>query len=215
MKQNFTEKGSALIYILIAIALMAALTTTFMKSDSQQSRSQNSFKLATEITSQINFIRTAIDECTLLYPAGADDLVGVAAIHSPYPVNPNASYFDGTSLDGLTTRLVKDIACPGNPGNTKEHVKIFGSTKNLPPPPSVLDEWVYYNANTTIGSTVFNGVYISIASSNTDPYIAEAFNKVDSQFSDCEVDVVDSTADDCSDTACLRYWIYRVAPACP
>jgi type II secretory pathway pseudopilin PulG len=217
MKQRISQQGSALVYILIAIALMGALTASFMNSDSQQSRSQNAFKLASTINAQINVIRSSIDECVLLYPAGDDNLV-VSAYkpHNPYPMHPSSSYFDGSSRDGIATRLVKDISCPGNPGDSNEHTPIFGSSKNLPPPPPVLNDWVYFNwIDSVMGATNFDGVYVSIGSDNTDPYIVEAFNKVDSQYAACEVDVVTSAADDCDFANCLRYWILRVDPACP
>ena len=67
-----SEKGGALIYILIAIALLAALTTTFIQPGGQSSRTQNAFKLASELTSQSRVIRSGIQDCILRYPQGDD-----------------------------------------------------------------------------------------------------------------------------------------------
>ena len=67
-RQN--ERGSALIYILIAIALLAALTVSFMQPSSQQGQSQGSFKLISELQSQVEFIRTSVQECILAHPGG-------------------------------------------------------------------------------------------------------------------------------------------------
>ena len=217
--KRYIETGSALVYILIAIALMAALTASFVNSDSQQSRSQNSFKLAQDIKSQISSIRSAIDGCTILYPGG--DITVVAGTDPgyvrPYPVNPDSDHFNGSARDGITDKLVSNLSCPGNPGDDPDHTLIFGaaSGKNLSPSPALLDDWIYFNGTKTVGATTYTGVYIDIRSNRSDPFIAEAFDKVASTYTDCEADSVTATDDDCAaGYVCLRYWISRTAPAC-
>ena len=44
-----SQKGSALIYILVAIALLAALTASFMRPSSQQTSAQSGFKAVSEL----------------------------------------------------------------------------------------------------------------------------------------------------------------------
>ncbi|MAY99205.1 MAG: hypothetical protein CMH32_01610 [Micavibrio sp.] len=219
--KRIAETGSALVYILIAIALMAALTATFVNSDSQQSRSQNSFKLAQDVKSQIQTIKAAIEGCTLLYPGGDitvnDGSTTDAGFHNPFPVNPSSAHFTGSTLGAESDNAVSGLRCPGNPGDTNDHEPIFGaaSGQNLSPAPGVLEDWMYFNGTKTVGSTTYTGVYISTRSNKTDPYIAEAFDKVASTFSACEADSVDDSDDDCaSGYVCLRYWIIRSAPAC-
>lgn len=211
------ERGSALVYILIAIGLMAALTVSFMNSDSQQSRSQNAFKVAQTLNAQIQTIRSAIEGCTILYPGGDNTVAGSTdpGYITPYPVNPDSDHFTGSTLGKETDRSIAGIRCPGNPGDTNDHTPIFGAStgKNAPTAPDILENWVYFNGTKTVGSTTYTGVYIMTRSSRSDPYIVEAFDKVDSQFTGCEVDSVDATDDDCpAGNVCLRYWIVRQAP---
>ena len=87
------ERGSALVYILIAIALLAALTMTFMQPSSQQAQSGNTFKSVSEIQSQIDFIRAIVQECVLTYPGGAKDIDIVTDdpdANKRYPIRPNS-----------------------------------------------------------------------------------------------------------------------------
>jgi type II secretory pathway component PulK len=51
-----SSRGSALIYVLIAVALLAALTVSMMEPSSQQAQSQNATNLGAELESQIGFI---------------------------------------------------------------------------------------------------------------------------------------------------------------
>ena len=233
-KQN--QKGSALVYILIAIALLAALTATFMGSSSQQTSSQNTFNVASELNSQINFIRSAIQECVLTYPAGD---TGVAAFdpaeqrNNPYPVMPIVDYFaedvppaTNTGASGGTTSLVKDIRCPGNPGDDVNHAFIFLGTsgKFMPPPPDFFNDWQYYNGDA--------GIFFWTETTFTDAFLDTAIQKVADQYNECESDVIDATSgavDLASDTnpvgggnavlynevqcdngaKCLRIWLIR------
>ena len=87
MNKASSQKGGALLYILIAIALLAALTTTFIQPSGQSSRTQNTFKLATQLNSQARVIRSAIQDCILRYPEG-DNAIAEANYIDPYPLNP-------------------------------------------------------------------------------------------------------------------------------
>src|SRR5262245_14841248 len=112
-----SEHGSALVYILIAIALLAALTFTFMEPSSQQTSSQNTFKTLSAVQGQADIIRSAIQECVLASgpnagekdttittgPAGTDP--GARTI---YPLKPDSTHFDTPAAD----RFVRDIRCP-------------------------------------------------------------------------------------------------------
>ncbi len=215
MRARNSQKGSALVYILIAIALLAALTATFMDSSSQQTTSQNAFNTVTELNSQINFIRSAIQECVLTYPAG-DTTPGYAALwhgyNEPYPIFPNNAYFTGATPGptAVGTSWVSDLRCPGNPGDSNEHALIFGgkSGKFLPPPPKLFSPWSYYNME--------DGVFILIGTDKTDSYLTTALEKLDDQFSECEADVITGpfsmTSDDplfvCPTGAtCFRVWL--------
>lgn len=185
-----SEKGSALIYILIAIALLAALTATFMNSSSQQTSSQSTFNTVTDLNTQINFIRSAIQECVLTYPDGDPAMTAAQAQNIPYPIHPDNAYLAAsTPAVASGSRDVALIGCPGNPGATANaHKRIFGgsSGKFLPPPPKLFGAWQYYNGT--------DGVFISIATDKTDAFLKTALAKLDDQFSECEADVVDATS---------------------
>ncbi len=216
-----SENGSALVYILIAIALLAALTVSFMEPSSQQTSSQNTFKTVSEVQGQIDTIRSAIQECVLLYPNGDNTIDTSGAGSDPdardnYPINPNSTHYTSATPGQSGNRLVRALRCPGNPttGNAYDHASIFSSAsgKFMPPAPDLFGEWQYYNGA--------DGVFVWIESTKSDAYIASALAKLDEKYSICEADVIDATggveALDSVPTAgvtctagstCFRLWI--------
>lgn len=209
MEHSHRERGSALVYILIAIALLAALTVTFMEPSSQQATSQNTFESVSDLNSQVNFIRSSVQECVLTYPAGDNALAGTT--NTPYPVNPTSTYLDTPDADDG----VRNIRCPGNPGDSNDHIDIFSGTsgKFMPPAPDLFTDWIYYNGT--------DGVFFFTGTPNTDAYLQSAMQKLDEQFSECEADVIDasggevemtSTADGSdpkcpNGSTCFRVWM--------
>lgn len=201
------QRGSAFVYILIAIALLAALTASFMKPASQQTTAQGSFKSVTGLKSQIEFARSAIQECVLNYPDGDG-----STYLSPWPMNPSSTYLTSPSGDDN----LENIGCPGNPGGgSQDHAKIFSgsSGKFLPPPPDLFEPWVYHNGA--------DGIFFYNSTDKTDSFIQTALEKLDGQFSNCEADVIDATGgqEELTSTAgasdpkcpngstCFRIWI--------
>lgn len=215
MEQDIHQRGSALIYILIAIALLAVLTATFMDSSSQQTTSQNTFNTVTDLNSQINFVRSSIQECVLSYPEGASDATGTTNV--PYPINPSSSGYFTAPAAAAANDEVQYVKCPGNPqGDPKLHGTIFGgsSGKFLPPPPKLFNAWTYYNGT--------DGVFFYTGTDKTDAFLTTALSKLDDQFSECEADIVDNsgggsaldmTTDGVSGpscpaaTVCFRVWM--------
>jgi len=216
-----SSRGSALIYILIAIALIAALTAMFMQPASQQTRSQNSFKLSAELNGQVQMIRAAIQDCILQYPQG-DNEINVAGYVGPnYPLDADSTYLDDPAT--LGTKDVGSIRCPGNnPGDPDEnqHGLMFGgnSGRFMPATPAMMTPWTYHNGTgiSMFGET-YTGVFFQIDSAATDAFVAEAMQKVDAQFTECEAEyIAGDGANGCEDEhQCLRIWVKRVAPACP
>ena len=188
------ERGSALVYILIAIALLAALTVTFMKPSSQQTSSQGSFRTIANVKNQVDTIMAAVQSCLLTYRKG-DALINVTVPGSDpnarknLPIKPNSTHYTGATIGATVGRLVKDIRCPGNPGNNdNNHAHIFGRTsgKTLPPIPALFEDWQYYNGK--------DGVFFWIKTNKTDAFINTALQKLDDQYDECEADIVDATA---------------------
>ncbi len=190
---NKSESGSALLYILIAIALLGALTVTFMQPSSQQTSSQNSFRSVSEIKSQVDLIRSAIQECALSYRQG-DSSIDVSSSGSDpdarknFPIKPNSSHYNTAVIGPTTGRLVKDIRCPGDPGNQDEnHAPLFGgaSGKFLPSPPDLFEDWQYYNGR--------DGVFFWLPTNKSDASIGTALQKLDDQYGECEADIIDAS----------------------
>ncbi|MCB1782474.1 MAG: hypothetical protein KDI13_00615 [Alphaproteobacteria bacterium] len=192
MNKRASQSGSALVYILIAIALLAALTVTFMEPSSQQSTSQNTLRTVSEIQSQADLIRSAIQQCVLSYQKGDKTIDNSALGTDPfarrnYPIKPNSTHFSSATIGPTAGRLVKDIRCPGDPGNNVNHIKIYGGTsgKYLPPAPSLFGDWKYYNGQ--------DGVFFWIETNKSDAFIQTALAKLDDNYSECEADVIDAS----------------------
>ncbi len=195
--QRRSEQGGALIYILIAIALLALLTITFMDSSSQQTQSQNTFKLASEIESQGDFIRSAVQECVLSFSSGDGKAVADGVqLNNPYPLMPDNVYLNNCAADGAEaagSNFVSALRCPGNnpgpPGAATEacHADIFAgsSGKFLPPPPAMFGLWHYYSGA--------DGVFLWTETEKSDSFIQTALQKLDEKYSECEADVIDAT----------------------
>ena len=217
------QRGSALIYILIAIALLAALTAVFMQPASQQTRTQNSFKLAAELNGQAQMIRASIQDCILQYPEGDNGIPSNTngGYHANYPLEPDSTYLPV----GLraTDKNVANIRCPGNnPGGASQnqHANMFGGSTGrfMPAVPALFNPWTYRNGTgLSVNGQTVTGVYFQITTGSTDAYLAEAMQKVDAGFTACETDFIagDGTNGCPAATQCLRVWVKRVAPVCP
>lgn len=196
------ERGSALVYILIAIALLAALTVSFMEPSSQQGTNQNTFKTVSDISSQVEFIRSAVQECVLTYQTGDNDITTNSNAptepnaNAIYPINPMSGYYTGAATGPAASRAVSGLRCPGNPGCDysqtpvacdNNHAPIFtgASGKFMPPPPALFGPWQWYN-NT-------DGVFMWLATNKTDAYLRAALEKLDDEYAECEADFIDAT----------------------
>ena len=217
MNKSCSQDGSALIYILIGIALIGTLTATMLNGSKQNAASQKSFQLAHKMEADIKFIEAAIQECIINYPAG-DPTVNSssttdAGYITPYPVNTNSDHFVGSTLGKTTLSLVTNIRCPGDPGVDNNHAPIFDPAKGLfmPPSSSNITTWAYSNmAGTYLGESV-DGVFITTIATKTDLYIQDAMKKVENKYPACKVDFIegDGTNGCANNGFCLRYWIVR------
>lgn len=186
---NKHARGSALVYILIAIALLAALTVTFMQPSGQQTTSQSAFRTTADLEAQANQIRAVIQKCVLSFPQG-DNNIPDPGVRKNYPIDPDSAYYNGASPGRSGDQRVKNIRCPGNnPGspNEKDHALLFSASTGdfLPPKPDLFDDWEYYNGD--------GGIFFWTKTNKTDPFIAAALEKLDDKYSECEADVIDAT----------------------
>lgn len=209
------QSGSALVYILIGIALLAALTASFMQPASQQTSAQNIVKTVANVRAQSEFIRSSIQECILMYPRGDVADPDTVLTNSPYPLEPTDAYLDTPAGNDQ----VRHARCPGNPGDSNDHSNIFGGTtgKFLPPAPDLFEEWVYYSGD--------DGVFFYTRTSKTDAFLGTALERLDDEFAECEADVVTSggSAVDMTSTAselqcpannlCFRVWMIATGTA--
>jgi hypothetical protein len=197
-----SEQGSALIYILIAIALLALLTVTFMEPSSQQTSSQNTFKTTTALQGQADMIRASIQECVLSYPKGdrcingdvGNGLCAAAPTTDPdarenYPINPDSTHYTSATPGPAGDMTVKSIRCPGNNeggANFANHEPVFGGSggKFLPPAPDMFQDWQYYNGT--------DGVFFWTQTNKTDAFLVTALTKLDEKYAECEADVIDN-----------------------
>ena len=192
-RKDSAQRGSALVYILIAIALLAALTVSFMEPSSQQTSSQNTFKTISAVKGQVDVIMSSIQECVLLYPEG--DLEAVQGGTDPgarlgYPIRPDSDYYSGSDPGSSDKPWAREIRCPGKTTSTnpRDHERIFsGNTgKFLPPPPDLFQDWQYYNGP--------DGVFFWTQTDKSDAFIESALEKLDENFSECEADLIDATS---------------------
>lgn len=210
--QRASEKGSALVYILIAIALLAALTVSFMEPSSQQTSSQNTFKTVSALRGQIDTIRSAIQECILIYPNG-DTNITETGYNPPFPLTPDSTYLPTAGGFRASDKNAENLRCPGNnTGTVDEHIALFGggSGKFLPPPPDLFENWQYYNGP--------DGAFYWTESSKSDAFIATALARLDERFAECESDIIDATSGAVSldggttvacsaGSTCFRVWL--------
>jgi len=194
IRKRASETGSALVYILIAIALLAALTVSFMEPSSQQTSSQNTFKTVSGLQGQIDSIRAAVQECVLIYPNGDSTIDTTPSGSDPgsntrYPINPDSTHYTSATPGRSGDRLVRNIRCPGNPttANAYDHALVFsgGTGKFLGPPPDLFEDWQIYNGA--------DGVFYWTRTTKSDAFIAAALEKLDEKFSECEADIIDAT----------------------
>ena len=143
------QQGSAIIYVFVAIGLLAALTYSFVKDSGQSVVAQSAHRTSEDLYIQASTIRAAIVECAVQYPNGGGDMDGDGDIDStdnpnnPYPVLPTyANNPHGVAADNT----VRNLSCTGAPA---AEANIFQGTNNkgrfLPPATSGFGEWVYGN----------------------------------------------------------------------
>ena len=113
-------RGNALIYVLVAVALLAALTMAMMRSGGDNAQTQNTFQTVAAIQGQMQSIRSAVQDCILTY---SDGEAGYAQDNKPYPLEPDDAHLDTPQANGV--KDVQYLRCPGNPGDSNDATGVY------------------------------------------------------------------------------------------
>ncbi len=171
--QQKGQQGNALLYVLLAVGLLAALTFYFVQDSNENYATQDAIHISEELYAQVNTIRSAISECTLDYPNGGPDVNGDGLISSsenpnnPYPIDPlspNVTYETAgcsktsnaaNCIIASTNDDVGNLSCPGA-GIGYEW--LFSGTNNqgryLPPTPNGFSAWTYSNTSSGVSISI-------------------------------------------------------------
>lgn len=142
-----SSAGIAIGPILFIIALLGILATTMSAGVGNMSTSSTVDRVAADIPSQANLIRTKINECYMQFlsnaidNSGAPPYDGVAAcLHDMYPCSDQTN---GTA--------VSDLRCPGDTlvGGNQQSLWTGPRPATLPPPTSGFGAWMYFNGGST------------------------------------------------------------------
>jgi type II secretory pathway pseudopilin PulG len=218
LKVKERQSGAALLYIFMAIALMAILTASLINTSSTSSRPQQAQRLAATLESQITYIRSAILECVQSYPAGDPTINSGSTTdtgyNNPYPVRPESNHFNGSTLGQASDNNVNELRCPGNPGIDNNHTPLFkGVGGRFAPvlPDTLGDKWGYSNITFTLNGKLLDGVFIGFSTDKTDAYIKDAMQIVASNYDSCQAEyIVGNGSNGClSGRVCLYYWLKR------
>jgi hypothetical protein len=210
------QHGGALLYILIAIGLLGALTASLSGNNSTLNNSQNAAKIKMELRSQIEYIRNAINECVMNFPDGDptvnDGTITDAGYIAPYPVKPNSNHFTGSTLGISPNNSTIYLRCPGNPGIDNNHTPIFGASSGKTLPPTLYElNWLYGNKTETLIGENVTGVYIRAATTKSDVSLKKALTELASEYGECEADYIEgNNSNGCiTGSTCIRIWLVR------
>lgn len=189
------QSGSIIIYIFVAIGLLAALTYSFVNSSRENVTTQIGYRAAEDLGSQAMLIKSVITGCVLEFSRGGIDLNGDGIINSadnppnlnfPYPVNPTLSQNPhGVSADNR----VENVTCTYAPHG--QNMLFRGGNVFLAPIPAGFSDWIYTNNA--------SGVYFETTAPNSAAG-QEALRRAAARFPGCSSEIIDST---------LRIWLLR------
>ena len=211
------QKGSILIYILIAIFLTGLLVAAMTQGTKKSASSEQVNEMMLYIMQDIKTIHSAVTECVQDYSA---DVTSGANPNIPFPLYcaNNACALGGMTSAGAGVAVTL-MGCPGAPstqnlmfntntGHTFNSFKVLGDTTNY---------------TTTYFSNATDGVYLRITRAVSDPVWTEVISRLTTKYSQCSSIVEsinpDPTGFNCSG-GCFYYFILRKAsgpvfPACP
>ncbi len=183
------QRGSVLVYVLVAVGLLAAVTATMMTGSGTHSNNNKNASTTAELKSQLDVIVAAVQDCTMTYPDQDDGMSATEQKNAPYPINPKDPYLEDPAAEVIITDDVSNIRCPGNPGKgasgfARQKLIFSGANGNfLAEPPAGFSKWKYYNG--------VDGVYVMTYAANATADTKKAILAVDNIYNPCQTDVTD------------------------
>lgn len=208
MKQHNAERGSVIVYILIAIFLTGLLVATMTTGAKKSATSQQLDEAVLYLQADIKTLQSAVTECVMSYPKPVDvDGNGTADAaddpNQPFPLYcADGACAQATMTGGGSGADITSVGCPGAP-NGQRPLFSSGAFK-------LLGDTSKYNATFLTDAT--EGVYLRITRAVSDPLWTEAIARLDEKYSKCTAAAVTDNPDplgfDCSG-GCFYYWILR------
>jgi len=197
---EYSEKntsGNILMYVFIAVGLLAALTVAIVKDGTVRDPVQEARRAADVLIQQSNYLRTAFQECAMLYPDGGGDLDGDGDVdnndnpYAPFPLEAT----DSKQPNGAgASQYLIDQQCTGAPAATAYMFRP-PSRYNVPDP-QITSQWFY-----EAGSA---GLRLEVSYSFPDQIRDNVVDILDQRLADCEFSTYDTGS-----TRFMRFWLRR------
>jgi len=216
------QKGSILVYILIAIFLTGMLIASMTQGAKKSASSEQINEMMMYLQQDLRSIQANITECVVSYqnnnfcpPNAAETGVScvsqygsVAQSGTPDFGNYNAPFPMPSVAAGGTGVALTSMICPRAPSATNT---IF--TANITQSLKLLQDTSNYTV--TYYNNATDGVYLRITRAVTDPLWAEVLNRLPSKYQTCVTKVTtgtDPTGFSCGAAGCFYYFIKRPGP---
>ncbi len=143
MQRFSSTSGIAIGPILFVIALLGILATVATSNMGSFGTVSMADRIAADVGSQANLIRSKINECYMQYLANGVNNSAAPCAGDAYPCS-----------DQTTGTLVTALTCPGDPldgGGNQPNIWTGPRTSNLAPPTAGFAPWYYMNAGASGG----------------------------------------------------------------
>jgi hypothetical protein len=216
-RQRESQRGSVIVYILIAIFLTGLLVAAMSQGTKKSASSEQIDEVMLYLPTDIQTVQSNITECVLSYqnnnfcpPTGCQNQYNDGTNPNvPFPV-----YSDGSST-GASGNVLATIQCPRAPSGQKT---IF--TDSITQSLKLLQDTANYT--TTYFNTSTDGVYLQITRAVSDPIWTETLARLPSKYASCSSLADTTNTYSTCPNGCFYYFILRrahtgssVFPACP